>query len=150
MKKDEIQFNYLADQRTYEIVSESGQPLTEIVDEFIKLHTPAIEINNEEDYKVVWAHRTEINGLLKAISDARKQTTAVVISPFVSACKPLEKKLQEVSDELTAKMLLFKPKETKPKTTTIITIELPIGSEQIEQVKTYLNKSKIAYKEEEK
>lgn len=96
----------------------------------------------------MWSHRTAINGLAKDIAEARKQTVAVMTNPLVNSCKPLEKRLQEISDELTAKMLEFKPKETKPKTTTIITIELPVDSEQIEKVKTYLKKLNVGYKEE--
>jgi len=143
-------FHYNEKQRTYEVYTESGKPLTEVVDELIKTHRVESEVLSEEDYKTVWAHRTAINNLAKKISSARKQTTAVVINPLENACKPLEKRLQEVSDELTAKMLAFKPKEEKPKETTIITIELPIGSDDVKRVKSSLKRLKIAYKEEEK
>ena len=143
-------FHYDAERRTYEVYTESGKPLTEVVDEFIKTHRVESEVLSEEDYKIVWAHRTAINNLMKKISSARKQTTAVVINPLDNACKPLEKRLQEVSDELTAKMLAFKPKEKKPKETTIITIELPFGSDDVKRVKSSLKRLKIAYKEEEK
>lgn len=148
-KKDKIVFHYLQDERRYVLIS-NGKPVEQIVDEFIKKHDVNIPILCEADHKTVWAHRTAINGLKNEIAEARKQTTAVVINPLKNACMPLEKKLEEVSDKLTAQMEEYKPKVEKPKTTSIITIEYPIGSEEIKKVKTYLNRVKIAYKEEEK
>ena len=147
--KEKIIFKYLVDERRYTLVS-NGKPVEEIVDEFIKQHDVNFPILNDQDYKTVWAHRTEINGLKNDLAEARKQTTAVVINPLKNACVPLEKKLEEVSNKLTEKMEQWKPRNEKPKTTTIITIEYPIGSEEIKKVKTYLNRVKIAYKEEEK
>jgi len=147
--KEKITFHYLQDERRYTLVS-NGKPVEEIVDAFIEEHDVNFPILCEDDYKKVWAHRTAINGLKNDIADARKQTTAVVINPLKNACVPLEKKLEEISNKLTAQMEEYKPKEERAKTTTIITIEYPIGSEEIKKVKTYLNRVKIAYKEEEK
>lgn len=149
MPKEKIAFHYLQDERRYTLVS-NNRPVEEIVDEFIKLHDVDLPILTEADYKTMWAHRTEVNGLLKELAEARKQTIAVVINPLKNACVPLEKKLEEVSNKLTEKMEAYKPKKEKEKTTTIITIELPIGSEEIKKVKTLLNKAKITFKEEEK
>ena len=150
MSKEIMLFHYNKEKHTYDVLSESGRPLPEIVDECIATHKYDAEITDEQQYKIVWKHRTAVNNLKNDISGARKQTTAVCINPIKNACEPLELKLQELSDELTAKMLAFKPKEEKPKTTTIITIELPIDSENIEKVKNYLKRFKIAYKEEYK
>ena len=147
--KEKIIFHYLQDERRYTLIS-NGKPVEEIVDAFIKLHDVDFPILSEEDYDAMWAHRTEINGLKNDIADARKQTTAVVINPLKNACVPLEKKLEEVSNKLTAKLEAFKPKENKPKTTSIITIEYPIGSEEINKIKSYLKREKITFKEEEK
>ena len=74
----------------------------------------------------------------------------MVINPFVNACKPLEKALKEASLRLTERMLAYKPKVVAPATTSIITIEYPIGSEEIKKLKKYLKRVNIAYKEEEK
>lgn len=148
--KEKIIFNYLQDKRTYELRSGSGRLLTEIVDEFINEHKISDPIKTEDEYKIVWKHRTAINGLLKDISGARKQTCAVVVNPLIDACKTLETKLQEASNELTAKMVAFKPKEPTPLTTTTITISYPIGSDEIKKVKTYLKRVKIDFKEENK
>lgn len=148
--KEKIIFKYLTDERRYTLITESGATLEDVVKKFLEIHKVDFPLNDEQDYKIMWAHRTEINGLLKDIADARKQTTAVVVNPLANACKPLEQMLKNASDELTAKMLAFKPKEEKPKTTSIITIAYPIGSEEIKKVKTYLNRAKITYKEEEK
>lgn len=150
MQKEKLIFNYLVEQKRYELITQSGKPLSEVVNLFVKLHKVNLPILTESDYKNVWSHRTAINGLLKDITDARKQTCAVVVNPLLDACKPLEKILKDASDELTEKMLAFKPKDEKPKTTTIITIELPIDSELVNKVKTYLKRSKIAYEEENK
>jgi len=149
MPKEKITFHYLQDERRYTLVS-NDRPVEEIVDEFIKLHDVDFPILTEADYKTMWAHRTEVNGLLKELAEARKQTTAVVINPLKNACVPLEKKLEELSNKLTERMEQFKPKVEKPKTTTIITIELPIGSEEVNKVKDLLNNAKIAFKEEQK
>ena len=148
MPKEKLIFNYLVEQKRYELITQSGKPLSDVVSSFIKTHKVNLPILTEADYKTIWSHRTAINGLLKEITDARKQTCAVVVNPLLDACKPLEKMLQDASNELTEKMLAFKPKEGKPKTTTIITIELPIDSELVKKVKTYLKRSKIAYEEE--
>ena len=147
--KEKITFHYLQDERRYTLIS-NGKPVDELVDAFIKEHDVSFPISNDQDYKTVWAHRTEINGLKNDLAEARKQTTAVVINPLKNACVPLEKKLEEISNKLTALMEEYKPRESKPKTTTVITIEYPIGSDEIKKVKTYLNRVKIAYKEEEK
>jgi hypothetical protein len=150
MSKEIMLFHYNREKNTYDVLSESGRPLPEIVDECIATHRYNAEITDEQQYKIAWKHRTAVNNLKNAISGARKQTSAVCIDPIKNACEPLENKLQELSDELTAKMVAFKPKEEKPKTTTIITIELPIESEQIARVKNYLKRFKIAYEEEYK
>ena len=150
MEKDKLVFHYLKEERRYELITKSGELVSDLVAKFIKQHEAGdVVILNDADYKVVKDHRTEINGLLDEIESARKQTTAVVINPLVNACKPLEKSLKEASARLKEKLDAYKPKD-KPKTTSIITIEYPIGSEEISKVKTYLNRVKIAYKEEEK
>ena len=150
MEKDKLVFHYLKEERRYELITKSGELVSDLVAKFIKQHEASdVVILNDADYKVVKDHRTEINGLLDEIESARKQTIAVVINPLVNACKPLEKSLKEASASLKEKLDAYKPKD-KPKTTSIITIEYPIGSEEISKVKTYLNRVKIAYKEEEK
>lgn len=148
--KDKLVFHYLEQERRYTLITKSGEKVETIVNEFIKKHDVNFPLLNESDYKKMWAHRTEINNLKNDIASARKQTTAVVVNPLLDACKPLERALDDVSDKLTERLNAFKPKEEKPKTTTIITIEYPIGSDEIEKVKTYLKRSKIAYKEENK
>lgn len=148
--KEKLIFNYLVDERRYALKTNSGELVENVVEKFIKEHDVDYEIKNEDEYKSVWAHRTAINNLKNDIASARKQTTAVVINPLANTCKPLEKRLEEVSDKLTEMLETYKPKEVKPKTTTIITIEYPIGSEEIKKVKTYLNRVKIAFNEEEK
>lgn len=148
--KEKIIFQYLTDERRYQLITQSGAPLEEVIKKFLEIHNVDFPLLTEADYKIMWAHRTEINGLLKDLADARKQTTAVVINPLVDACKPLEKMLKQASDELTEKMLAFKPKEEKSKTTSVITIEYPIGSEEINKVEKYLNREKINFKKEEK
>jgi len=148
--KEKLIFKYLPEERRYTLITGSDKTLEEVVVKFLEIHKVDFPLLTEADYKEMWGHRTAINGLLKDIADARKQTTAVVVNPLVDACKPLEKMLQEASDELTQKMLEYKPKVEKPKTTSVITIEYPIGSEEIKKVITYLNRVKIAYKEEEK
>ena len=150
MAKDKLIFHYLQDERRYELRTKSGELVSDLVAKFIKQHDKDFPLITEEDYKTLKGHRTEINGLLDEIETARKQTTAVVVNPLLNACKPLEKELKEVSARLKEKLDAFKPKEEKPKTTTIITIEYPIGSEEIKKVKTYLKRVKIAFKEEEK
>ena len=148
--KDKLVFNYLVDERRYELKTKSGQKVSEIVDEFIEKHDVKFPLLTDADYKDVWAHRTAINGLKNDISSARKQTCAVITNPLTDACLELEKKLQEVSDRLTEKLDEFKPREPKEKTKTIITIEYPIDSEEIAKVRTYLKKAHITYKEENK
>lgn len=150
IKKEKIVFHWLTEQRTYVLKTESGKSYDEIVDEYIKKYYLDFPITNDDELKEMRNHRTKINGLKNDIEDARKQTTAVVINPLVNACKPLVEKLQNAYDQMTARMDEYKPKEPKPKTTTIITIAYPIGSEEIKKVKTYLNRAKITYKEEEK
>ena len=149
MIKDKLVFHYLQDERRYELKTKSGELVSDIVAKFIQQHDVNVAINNDEDYKVVKNHRTEINGLLDEIESARKQTTAVVINPLINACKPLEKELKEASARLKDQLDAYKPKD-KPKTTTIITIEYPIGSEEINKVKDLLDREKIDYKLEEK
>ena len=149
-KKYEIVFKYSKEQMRYELKTNEGESVKELVEKFIKAHDVNFPLITEEDYKTMWAHRTKINGLMKELAEARKKTIAVMINPIKNPCVELEKMLEEVSDKLTTKMDEFKPKAEKPKTTTIITIEYPIGSEEISKIKSYLNRVKIAYKEEEK
>jgi len=149
-KKYEIQFKYSKEKMMYELKTNKGESVKALVEKFIQEHDVNFPLITEEDYKTMWAHRTKINGLKNELADARKKTIAVMISPIKNACMELEKMLEETSDKLTEKLEAFKPKEIKPKTTSIITIEYPIGSEEIKKVKTYLNRVKIAYKEEEK
>lgn len=148
--KDKLVFNYLKDERRYELITKSGLSVETLVDNFIAQHDVDFPLTCDEDYKLMWSHRTEINNLKKEIEDARKQTTAVVCNPLLNVCKPLEKKLAEVSDKLTQQMLVYKPKEEKPKTTSVIIIELPIDSDEVARVKALLDKEQIAYKEERK
>lgn len=150
MEKDKLVFHYLKEERRYELITKSGEKVSDIVGKFVKEHDVDFPILNDADYKIMKSHRTAVNGLLDELESARKQTTAVVINPLLDACKPLEKMLKETSVKLKEKLDAYKPKEEKPKTTSVITIEYPIGSEEIKKVRTYLNRVKIAYKEEEK
>ena len=149
-EKEKLIFHYLTEQRQYILITESGKSLEEIVDEFIAKHDINIVIQNDAELSMVRKHRTEINNLKNDIESARKKTTAVMINPLTSACKPLVDKLQECSERLTTIMETYKPKEEKQKTTSVITIEYPIGSDEIKKVRTYLNRAKIKYTLEEK
>lgn len=149
-KKEKLIFHYLTDEKRYELITESGKTLNEIVDEFIAKHDVNIIIQDDLELSMVRKHRTEINNLKNDIENARKQTTAVVVNPLANACKPLVDKLQECSERLSKIMETYKPKEEKQKTTSVITIEYPIGSDEIKKVKTYLNRAKIKYTLEEK
>ena len=148
--KDKLVFHYLEKERRYTLLTKSGEKVEDVVAKFIKEHDVKFPLLSKADYDSMWEHRTQINNLKNDIATARKQTTAVVINPLLDACKPLEKALEDASDRLTERLVAFKPRAEKPKTTTIITIELPIDSECIAKVKTYLKRSKIAYKEENK
>ena len=148
--KDKIIFNWLEPERKYDITTASGKKVSEIVDEYIEKHDVHIALLTDDDYKTLWKHRTEINGLKNDIASARKQTVAVMISPLTTTCLELEKKLQDVSDRLTDELNAFKPKEEKPKTKSVITIVLPIDDEQVAQVEKYLQSKKIVYVREDK
>ena len=148
--KDKIIFNWLEPERKYDITTASGKKVSEIVDEYIEKHDVHIALLTDDDYKILWKHRTEINGLKNDIASARKQTVAVMISPLTTTCLELEKKLQDVSDRLTDELNAFKPKEEKPKTKSVITIVLPIDDEQVAQVEKYLQSKKIVYVREDK
>lgn len=148
--KDKLVFHYLEQERRYTLITKSGENVEKLVKKFIAKHNVNFPLLSKADYDNMWEHRTQINNLKNDIATARKQTTAVVINPLLDACRPLEKALEDVSDKLTERLVAFKPRAEKPKTKTIITIELPIESEETKKVKTYLKRSKIAYKEENK
>ena len=98
--KDKIIFNWLEPERKYDITTASGKKVSEIVDEYIEKHDVHIALLTDDDYKTLWKHRTEINGLKNDIASARKQTVAVMISPLTTTCLELEKKLQDVTQFL--------------------------------------------------
>lgn len=152
MKKKLI-FNYLEPERRYELINDKGEKVSDIVEEFIKKHDVNIPLLTDEDVSAYRKHRAEISNLKEEIADARKKTTAIMVNPLLDACKPLERRLDEVWKKMGQNIADFKkgaPVEEKQPTKVIITIELPIESDEAKKVRTYLKKSKIAYKEENK
>ena len=120
---DKLIFAYNQDEKQYRLKTNSEKTSEQIIDEFIAKIDVNIPLLCEGDYKLLWAQRTQVNGLLREIIKLRKQTVRVMevmltnvykplkkftTDPIKQECKTLEEKLQAVSDEITIKLKAFK------------------------------------------
>jgi len=123
---DKLIFKYYPYLTQFLLETNSEKTCEQVVDDFIGQFDVNIPLFCEGDYKTLWAVRTQINGLLKEITKLRRQTTKVMkvllvnvyeplkklnTDPLNQACKPLEDKLQAVSDEITQRLKAFNREE---------------------------------------
>ena len=138
---------YIYDTEKHTFVLERVGLVEQAIDYLKSLQHTELVVDSEESYNALYKLRTEINKQVKIIADTRKQMVMAITGQFVNECKEIERAGNDISKEITERLLAYKPKE---KETTYKMIIKTTDRNAFEKVKSYALKYGLEITEEMK
>lgn len=138
---------YIYDTEKHTFVLERQDLVEKAINYLESLQHKELIVDSDESYNALYKLRTEVNKQVKIIADTRKQMVMAITGQFVNECKAIEKAGNEISKEITDRLLAYKPKETE----TIYKMTIKTANRNaFEKVKSYALKYGVEITEEMK
>ena len=104
---------FIYDTEKHTFVLERQDLVEKAISYLESLQHKELVVDSDESYNALYKLRTEVNKQVKIIADTRKQMVMAITGQFVSECKAIEKAGNDISKEITDRLLAYKPKTTE-------------------------------------